>query len=220
MKIYRLPPHISALLFDMDATLYTHPGYERSQVEPLIKRFGQKRGKDLEEARREIEDYRQNWAASHGGQRLSLGAVFSACGISMEENIRWREENCEPGLYLRPDPVLRDTLSALGASFALAVVTNNPVSVARKTLSVLGIAGLFQVLVGLDTCRVSKPHRAPFLKAAEELGLGPETCVSVGDRYDVDLAPPLELGMGGILVEGVEDVYKLPELLKPKVPRA
>jgi phosphoglycolate phosphatase/putative hydrolase of the HAD superfamily len=31
----------------------------------------------------------------------------------------------------------------------------------------------------------------------------------VGDRYDVDIAPALELGMGGILVEGVEEVYSL-----------
>ncbi|MDR2103748.1 MAG: HAD family hydrolase [Treponema sp.] len=213
MKIYRLLPGSAALLFDMDSTLYTHPEYARAQVDPLIKRFGQKRGKDFPEARREIEDFRQNWAASHGGQNLSLGFIFAAHGITMEENIRWREESCEPGLYLKADPVLRDTLALLGSSFALAVVTNNPVSTARKTLDVLGVADLFAVVVGLDTCRVSKPHKAPFLKAAEDLGLSPKICVSVGDRYDVDLAPPLELGMGGILVEGVGDVYKLPEVL-------
>ena len=38
-------------------------------------------------------------------------------------------------------------------------------------------------------------------------------CLSVGDRYDIDLALPLELGMGAVLVQGVEDVYRLPELL-------
>ncbi|MDR2796887.1 MAG: HAD family hydrolase, partial [Treponema sp.] len=32
---------------------------------------------------------------------------------------------------------------------------------------------------------------------------------SVGDRYDMDIALPLSLGMGGILVDGVEDVYHL-----------
>ena len=39
------------------------------------------------------------------------------------------------------------------------------------------------------------------------------TRLSVGDRYDIDIALPLELGMGGILVDGVEDVYRLPEIL-------
>jgi phosphoglycolate phosphatase/putative hydrolase of the HAD superfamily len=38
-------------------------------------------------------------------------------------------------------------------------------------------------------------------------------CIAIGDRYDIDIALPLELGMGGILVDGVEEVYKLPEIL-------
>jgi ribonucleotide monophosphatase NagD (HAD superfamily) len=37
----------------------------------------------------------------------------------------------------------------------------------------------------------------------------PGACVSVGDRYDMDIAIPLSLGMGGILVAGVADVYQL-----------
>jgi phosphoglycolate phosphatase/putative hydrolase of the HAD superfamily len=35
----------------------------------------------------------------------------------------------------------------------------------------------------------------------------------VGDRYDIDIDLPLKLGMGGILVDGVKDVYKLPGIL-------
>ena len=41
----------------------------------------------------------------------------------------------------------------------------------------------------------------------------PETCVSIGDRYDIDLDIPLKLGMGAILVDGVEDVCELPGVL-------
>jgi FMN phosphatase YigB (HAD superfamily) len=128
-------------------------------------------------------------------------------GISMEQSIRWREESIEPALFLGKDPKLRRALELLSDSFALALVTNNPVLVASTTLRVLGVEDFFTILVGLDTCGVSKPHKAPFLKAGELLNLTPERCVSVGDRYDVDIAPSLELGMGGIMVEGVEDVY-------------
>jgi phosphoglycolate phosphatase/putative hydrolase of the HAD superfamily len=49
-------------------------------------------------------------------------------------------------------------------------------------------------------------------KAAELCRLLPRQCVSVGDRYDIDIALPLKLGMGAILVNGVEDVYKLPDV--------
>jgi phosphoglycolate phosphatase/putative hydrolase of the HAD superfamily len=75
------------------------------------------------------------------------------------------------------------------------------------------------VVVGLDTCEVSKPHEAPFRKAAELLAVPLAACISVGDRYDIDLALPLELGMGGILVNGAEDVYLLPGTL-PTGPQA
>jgi len=54
----------------------------------------------------------------------------------------------------------------------------------------------------------------PFEKFCELAGCPPETCVSIGDRYDIDLDLPMQMGMGGILVNGVEDVYCLPELLK------
>jgi phosphoglycolate phosphatase/putative hydrolase of the HAD superfamily len=40
----------------------------------------------------------------------------------------------------------------------------------------------------------------------------------VGDRYDIDIALPLQLGMGGVLVDGVSDVYGLPPVLTGKKP--
>jgi phosphoglycolate phosphatase/putative hydrolase of the HAD superfamily len=49
----------------------------------------------------------------------------------------------------------------------------------------------------------------------ELLGVPPESCVSIGDRYDIDIATPLEMGMGGVLVTGVEDVYRFAGLDSP-----
>jgi phosphoglycolate phosphatase/putative hydrolase of the HAD superfamily len=220
---------VSALLFDMDNTLYTNEEYALFQLESPIRRLAEIRNTTFDEMRREIAEYRKTWAVEHlgpegraqdgvqgcaqDGVQVSLGNVFLALGISIEETVRWREELYEPALYLKKDPKLRDTLKTLAASFSLAVVTNNPVLVACKTLAVLGVEDLFGILVGLDTCGVSKPHAAPFLKAAELLGVSPEACVSIGDRYDIDIALPLEIGMGGILVDGVEDVYGLGEIL-------
>jgi phosphoglycolate phosphatase/putative hydrolase of the HAD superfamily len=59
----------------------------------------------------------------------------------------------------------------------------------------------------------AKPDEKPFLKFSELSACAPETCVSIGDRYDIDLVPPMEIGMGAILVDGVEDVYELPGIL-------
>jgi phosphoglycolate phosphatase/putative hydrolase of the HAD superfamily len=227
MKVFALPalgmPEGGAggLIFDMDGTLYTHPEYLRSQTELPLRRLAELRGKSYEAMKGEFDGYREHWARERGGGKISMGNALRAFGISIEENSKWREELYRPEAYLAADPRLRETLAALagaqgpgrGPGFSLAVVTNNPVSIARRTLRRLGVEDYFSVIVGLDTCMVSKPHRAPFQKAAEALGLPAERCISIGDRYEIDIALPLEMGMGGILVDGVEDVYALPELL-------
>ncbi|WP_318662261.1 HAD hydrolase-like protein [Treponema sp.] len=49
--------------------------------------------------------------------------------------------------------------------------------------------------------------------AAKKTGARLTECLSVGDRYDIDLSLALEMGMGAVLVSGVEDVYELPDLI-------
>ena len=215
MKSYALPPSCAALLFDMDCTLYTHPEYARRQIDLPIERLARLRGKTFPEMSEEIARWREQWTAEHGA-RISLGNAFAAFGVSIAESVRWREELYEPERYLVRDPCLRAALEVLAARFCLAVVTNNPVSIARRTLAALGVEDMFAAVVGLDTCGVSKPHEAPFRKAAELCGAAITACVSIGDRYDIDLALPLQMGMGGVLVDGVEDVYRLPELFVPE----
>ena len=213
MKVFRLPQSPGAILFDMDCTLYTHDEYARSQIDLPVERLARLRGMTYNEMNGEIIRWRKNWAAEHGGRQTSLGNVFAAFGVSIAESVKWREELYEPERYLARDPRLRSTLERLAACYVLAVVTNNPVSIATRTLAALGVEDLVSALVGLDTCGVSKPHEAPFRAAAELCRREIETCVSVGDRYDMDIALPLELGMGGVLVDGVADVYLLPETL-------
>ncbi len=214
MKIYKLPAELTnpALLFDMDCTLYTHDEYAKTQIDLPIKRLAEKKGKTFEQMNDEVTQYRKNWAQNHNGQAVSLSNTFLAFGVSIEENISWRDELLRPEDYLKPDNQLRCVLQVLASRFSLAVVTNNTVSITVRTLSVLGIDDIIKNIVGLDTVKASKPDKIHFLKAADLCGTSAEQCISIGDRYDIDIALPLEMGMGGILVDNVEDVYKLPDL--------
>ena len=214
MKIFTLPAEKTgmALLFDMDCTLYTHDEYARTQIDLPVERLARLQGKTFEQMKAEVEQFRENWAASHNGQKISLGNTLLSFGISIEEIVRWREELYRPEDYLCEDRQLRLALTLLASRFSLAVVTNNPVSVAVRTFSVLGVHDILQKIVGLDTCGLSKPNELILFKAAQICGVSPGQCVSIGDRYDIDIALPLELGMGGILVDGVKDVYQLPQL--------
>ena len=84
----------------------------------------------------------------------------------------------------------------------------------RKTLTALGADPFFSGVIGLDTCGISKPDIKIFDLAAKQASVSVDSCISIGDRYDIDVAVPLEMGMGGILVDSVHDVYKLPDVLE------
>jgi phosphoglycolate phosphatase/putative hydrolase of the HAD superfamily len=214
MKLYHIPDRVSGLIFDMDGTLYTHHEYAEHQNIVLIQRLAELRHRSYEEMRFQIDEYRRAWALAHRGETLSLGNTMMAFGIPIEESIRWRSELIHPEHYLSPDPQLRETLLAMSRQARLAVVTNNPTDIARRTLTTLGVLDLFSSIVGLDTFKASKPHDQSFLKAAQDLHAPVSACVAVGDRYDIDIAMPLQLGMGGILVDGVEDVHRILTILQ------
>lgn len=214
MRLYRIPKPTLAVLFDVDGTLYTNEAYGRFQIDVLVEELARSRGESFEATAAAVEEARRRLARERGLATTSLGNAMAALGVDLPTSVAWRERLIDPARFLRPDPRLAAALEALrGGGAAIAAVTNNPRSVGEATLAALGVREAFDAVVGLDDTMLSKPAPEPYLLAARLLGVAPAACLSVGDRYDVDLAVPLELGMGAVLVDGVEDVYGLPELL-------
>ncbi|MDX9897322.1 MAG: HAD family hydrolase [Spirochaetia bacterium] len=227
MRIYRVPDRIHAFLLDIDGTLYTHPEYVRFQSECLIRELALTRGSSYEECLALVNRVRADYAAANDGATTSLGNIMARLGIPIATSIAWRSRLIVPSCYLSTDTVLRQALVALqtlasppgtpGDSgttrISLVAVTNNPRSVGVATLEALGVEDLFLRVVGLDDTMQSKPAEEPYRLAASIAGASNTSCVSIGDRYDVDLAVPLKLGMGAILVDGVQDLYALPGAL-------
>jgi FMN phosphatase YigB (HAD superfamily) len=217
MKVVAIEGQPSALVFDLDNTLYTNPAYAAFQEEVLVERLGRELGIGAEVAAAKIAALRAERAAAGLG-KTSLGKLFAALGIEIATSVRWREECIEPAKWLRRDARLDHSLGLLSKEYALALMTNNPRLIGEKSLDALGVRARFSVLVGLDDTLSGKPAPEPFVETARRLGIDPKLCVSIGDRFDVDLAPAMELGMGAILVDGVEDVYRLPAFLAEKEP--
>ena len=219
MKIYKIPTDLRAFIFDIDSTLYTNQAYAFEQVDCQVRQFAKERGITADEARRMVADYRKKFAAEHEGSKVSLGNTLLAFGVPIEQSVQWRRDLLEPADFLGRDDRLIETLKILQEKYLLICVTNNPVLPARKTLEAIGVSDFFPDIVGLDTCFKSKPALEPFetavkvlSKSAGDKGLGQitaENCLAVGDRYDMDIKLPLEMGMGGILVSGVEEVYQI-----------
>lgn len=215
MKIYKIPSDLRAFIFDIDSTLYTNHAYAFEQVDCQVRQFAKERGISVDEARRMVAEYRKQFAAEHNGSKVSLGNTLLSFGVPIEQSVQWRRELLEPTDFLRRDEKLIDELKILQKKYQLICVTNNPVLPARRTLDALGISDFFPEIVGLDTCFKSKPALEPFETAVERLskssesGIKAENCIAIGDRYDMDIALPLKMGMGGILVNGVEEVYQI-----------
>ncbi len=214
IKIFKIPQNLRTIIFDIDSTLYTSPAYAFEQVDVQLRYWAKKRGITAREARNEISEFRKNWSKQHGGKKISLGNTLTNFGVTIQESVEMRRNLLEPANFLTRDEKLIETIKILKQKYKIICVTNNPVLPARKTLDALGISELIPKIIGLDTSGKSKPALEPFELALKETGSKAEECLSVGDRYDMDLSLPLEMGMGAILVDGVKDVYLLPEILK------
>jgi len=220
VTIVRRPAVIEAFLLDIDGTLYTDPAYGRFQNDVLIAEFARLRGWSRQAAEAALAEARAALTATDG-TATSLGNAMAALGVSIETSVEWRTRLIDPRRFLSPDRRLRGALETLargaagpsGRGAALVAVTNNPRAVGQAGLEALDIADLFRAVVGLDDTMRSKPATEPYRLAARLAEAPLEACVSVGDRYDIDLAPALALGMGAVLVAGVEDVYALPAAL-------
>ncbi|MDX9827073.1 MAG: HAD family hydrolase [Spirochaetia bacterium] len=202
---------VKALIFDMDGTLYENLDYYRFQESSQVDRLAGFLGLSLQEAAERLGAARE----ARRAQRLpptSMANHFLSLGVDMPSINRWREETLIPGEWLQPDPRLDKALESLATRFRLVLLTNNPRSVGRASLEALGVASRFEQVTGLDDTEKSKPSIEPFIAACRGLRLPFSACVSIGDRKEVDIEPALELGMGGILVRGVKEVYELPAL--------
>jgi len=102
----------------------------------------------------------------------------------------------------RPVPAARPLLEwAFARGFQVVVATNPlfPRSAIEQRLEWAGVpAGEFpyDLITGYEDMHAAKPHPAYFLEIAQRLGRRTEECLMVGDDWQMDILPALEVGMG------------------------
>jgi len=83
-------------------------------------------------------------------------------------------------------------------SLRWGIVTNKATRFTAPLLEALGLASRARAVVCGDTTPHAKPHPAPLLHAASQLGLAPERCVYVGDA-ERDVIAGIAAGMPTIV---------------------
>ncbi|HOT03996.1 MAG TPA: HAD family hydrolase [Methanolinea sp.] len=188
----RTPDHrITAVLFDMDNTLFDFVGAKIAACDAVNRRLGLDRGRDLlfyflRHDGRSFEDW------GHIRDFMVDNAVFSedlyaeCCAIYEEVKVQ----------NLIPYPHIEETLLELKEQgLFLSVVTDACFENAVIRLEKTGLFPIFDEVITADMTGAHKPDPKVFLLALEKMGRQPSEVLMVGDSLRRDIGPAKKLGM-------------------------
>ena len=189
----------TAVLFDLDDTLFDHQGCTRAALSALQARHGAFRGWTLDQ-----------FDASHRVLLETLHLEVLAGRLSIDEArlARFRrlfEQAGEPvsdalaqavaaqyrETYVasrQPVRGARELLAALHGRVATGLVTNNVATEQHQKIDACGLRPYLDVIVISEEAGVAKPDPRIFGLALARVGCVPEEAVMVGDAWSTDIA--------------------------------
>ncbi len=189
---------VSAVLFDLDGTVYTPAIWLEGAWDAVADRAGDIAGLDREAFRTALASVAEEGAAKAGIIDRALAAVSGPSEI-VEELVGVFRNHRQP---LQLCPTNGAALTAIAARVPIGLITDGDPSIQRAKLAGLGLADAFDFVVFSDELgRVRrKPHPSPFLTALARLGVAPHHAVFIGDRPDTDMVGAIGVGIRAIRV--------------------
>jgi len=191
----------SAVLFDLDSTLCTHPTSRADALTAAFERAGVEPFCSLAELTAAVEAL---------GETASMPyRTYRACERLAVENGLDEDEGVAVAAALRVERPSDGVELAAGATrlldhldneHRLGLVTNGGPDTQDRKLAALGIADRFDevVLAGFDTA--SKPDPEPFERALDGLDATADGAVFVGNSLDHDVAGAHAAGLDAVWV--------------------
>jgi len=181
-----------AVLFDMDGTVLDTSGDLTDAVNHCLRHFGMP-----ERSRQEVESFLGNGAA----RLISLSVPKDTDEKKIREIFDYYSNYYSSHCQIKTAPYpgiipLMERLKELGIKQA---VISNKQDAAVKPLAKLHFPGLLELAVGEGNGVKRKPDPSAVIAAAEQLGLGIEECVYIGDT-EVDIETAKNAGMDCIAV--------------------
>ena len=199
---------LRAIVFDLDGTLYVSNDLGREINLAASRYVAELKRIDLVGAAALIRATKKMLSAASGVDTTLTMAIIELGGDVRELHRRFSTE-IEPERYLKRDERVVELLRLLGESFELAIYTNNNVLLTTRIMKALGVGGMFNHVFTIEDSWRPKPDRPTLDGILQAIGRKPIECLFVGDRYDIDLRLPQQLGCSVFLSTTLADLLSL-----------
>jgi len=208
---------IRAIVFDLDGTLYVNDGFADEIKQSAATYIAEIHGIPTDAADTLISTTRLRLSHEQG-REATLSSVCTELGGSVAGFHAFATPLLHPEKLLHPDPRVTALIKALAQRFELAVYTNNNRTLTDKVLRAIGLSGQFGTIFTIEDFWRPKPDREVLTHIFTTIHKTPEECLFVGDRYDVDLRLPAEMGCQTFLVANIQGLLELETVLPPCSP--
>jgi putative hydrolase of the HAD superfamily len=203
---------VRAIIFDLDGTLYSSDGFANEIKRGAAAYIAGLKGITADTAATLIKETRERLSREIG-QEATLSLVCVELGGSVAGFHETATPLIHPESFLKPDYRVTSLLAKLSQKYDLYLYTNNNQTLTNRILETLDLSGLFEKIFTIEDFWLPKPDRDVLEQIFSTIRRTPDECLFVGDRHDVDLKLPAELGSSCFLVSSIEDLLRLESFL-------
>lgn len=208
-------PYPAAILLDLDDTIVAFDSVADMCWRSLCNRYAHDAGATPEGLFAAISRIRQ-WYWSdpdrhrsgrrdlRGARQCIVSQAFVELGLPhIDIALQLVEDYSTERLQLvAPFPGAIETLKELqNQGVALALLTNGDAAGQRAKIQRFDLVRYFSCIVIEEEFGTGKPDAAVFQHALRSIGHNPEDAWMIGNSLEFDIAPALELGMQGVLID-------------------
>ena len=205
------PSSVRAIVFDLDGTLYVCDEFAAA-----IKYQAAVYMSDLLSVSTKEASIRMNKVRSRLTEQddtePTLSNVCCALGGNVPDMHAHFERQLNPESYLLRDNRVIELLKSLQKHFDLYIYTNNNRVLSTRIIDYLGLSGLFRHIFTIEDNWRPKPDVERLGQIISFSGFQPSEILFVGDRCDVDLRLPEQLGCPVFLSQSIEQLLRLSKL--------
>jgi putative hydrolase of the HAD superfamily len=207
-----LSAHVRGIVFDLDGTLYVCDRFAAEIQDAAAAYISDVKKISQAEAGLMMASTRLK-LAEESGTVQTISAVCNYLGGSVQDLHRFFERTLRPEAYLVRDERVIRLLERLAEKYSLYIYTNNNRVLTARIMNYLGLDGIMRGIFAIDDNWRGKPDEDMVKWVLEKIELSPNEVLFVGDRYDVDLRLPEQLGSPVYLSQNLEQLLRLEYIL-------